>query len=198
MLLHGDRVLTFSKDLSDLADVLYDYKVRELDLEKIAILFIDTTETILEQEARLAIEGIKWRNTLHVVTNEYIDRQRNGVFRPREHIDFIKNKMAFMRKNMREERAIDRNAPENGPFIGEAYAEETYKKTTQDLNDLYTPQQWDAIIYQAIKARDARILHDLNDPLLDTNKDHLFIAAKAIQDMQRVFSSVTFSDEESA
>lgn len=201
VLLHGDRVLTFSKNLSDLTDVLYDYEIRGLDVEKIAILFIDTTETIVEQEARLAIEGIKWRNTLHVVNDEYIDRRNNGVFRPREHIDSIKDKIAFMRKNMQNERAMDRNAPENGPFVGEAYAEETHQQTTQALNDRYTPKQWDAIIYQAIKARDTRILHDLNDPLLNTNKDHLFIAAKAVQDMQRVFSRVTFSpfsDEESA
>ncbi|MBP7006084.1 hypothetical protein KBB27_03105 [Patescibacteria group bacterium] len=200
VLLHGGRVLTFSNRLEDLADVLYDYTMQGIDVEKIAILFIDTTESIVEQEKRLAIEEIKWRHAPHSVTDDYIKRREHGVFRPRNEVEFTKYRITSMRYDMSVDLEMDRNTKKNAPLLGEVYAEETHERVTSALNERYTSEEWDAIIYQAIKTRDAKFLQDLNDPLLKTNKEHLLIAAKVVQDMRRVFANLTFSpslDEES-
>lgn len=200
VLLYGSRVLTFSNKLKDLADILYDYKMQGIDVEKITILFVDTTESIGDQEKRLAIEETKWKHAPHSVTNDYIKRRECGVFRPREQIDSIKDRLAFMRYSMNVDREMDKNTKKNAPLLGEVYAEETHKRIISALNERYTSKEWDAIIYRAIKTRDAKFLQDLSDPLLKTNKKHLFIAAKAVQDMRRVFANLTFSpslDEES-
>ena len=186
VILHENRVLGHAKRFEDMRSILVHAEKSGIHMKDMAILFIDDPQATYNELKRK-------------IEKETSPEQ--DVFHPQEETLFLKECFAAMRRDIRLDLEWDAKNNHHDLHQRQANAEETHQQTTQALNDRYTSKQWDAIIYQAIKARDARILHNLNDPLLNTNKDHLFIAAKAVQDMQRVFSRVTFSpfsDEESA